>query len=377
MHIACTQENLLQGLSLVSHITAKQTNLPILGNVLLKTEGGGLKLFSTNLEMAISAQVRGVVESPGEFTVPAKLLQDYISLLPSGKVELILKDDVLEVRAHGSSTTMRGMPSSEFPLIPKLALEAGYQIKAEALKLAIAQTVFAVSASEARPELGGVACFFHNPDEEGKLVFAATDSYRLSERVLEIDGGSKVSQHCIVPSRAMQEMGRIISSYKDDVDMPETIEWSVTESQMVMTYGKVELISRLIEGSFPPYRQIMPSESKTKCIVAKSELQKAIKAASLFARQGVFDIHVEIDATKGMTVSSSDTGTGAHSSTLKADISGESVNKVILNYKYFSDGLSALSGDQVEFQCIDGMNPVTLSSKGTEGFKYIIMPIRS
>lgn len=377
MHIACTQENLLQGLSLVSHITAKQSNLPILGNVLLKTEGGGLKLFSTNLEMAISAQVRGVVEVPGEFTVPAKLLQDYVSLLPVGKVELIVKDDVLEIRSQESSTTMRGMPSSEFPLIPRLAIDGGYLIKADALKSAITQTAFAVSSSEARPELGGVACYFRNEGEESTVVFAATDSYRLAERSIALEGGSQERKQCIVPSRAIQEMGRIISSYKDDVDMPETIEWSVSDSQMVMTYGKVELISRLIEGNFPPYRQIMPSQSKTTCTVAKSELQKAIKAASLFSRQGVFDIHVEIDATTGMSISSSDTGTGAHRSTLKATVLGESVNKVVLNYKYFSDGLGAISGDQVVFKCIDGMNPVTLNPSTGDGFTYIIMPIRA
>ena len=375
MHFACTQENLLQGLSLVSHISGKNANLPILGNVLLKTDAGGLKLSTTNLEMAVSAQVRGRVEAQGEYTVPAKLLQDYISLLPAGKVELVLVGDVLEVRADGSSTTVKGMPSSEFPLIPKLTKEGGYHMKADVLRNAIGQVAFAVSGSESRPELSGVACYFHG-QKAGNLVMAATDSYRLSERVLALEAsGSKTEATCIVPARAMQEVARILSAYKDDVGMPEQVEWSITESQMVLTYGNVELISRLIESSFPDYRQIIPSQFRTTCIVSRSEIQKAIRAASLFSRQGLFDIHFEVVPGEGLRVSSSDTGTGAHKTTLKAEIEGEA-NKVTLNFRYISDGLSVMGTDQAVIRMIDAMNPVVVTPKDQEGFRYIVMPIR-
>lgn len=375
MHFACTQENLLQGLSLVSHISGKNANLPILGNVLLKTDSGGLKLCTTNLEMAVSAQVRGRVEAPGEFTVPAKLLQDYISLLPSGKVELVLTDDALEVRADGSSTSIKGMPSSEFPLIPKLAKEGGYHLKAEALRNAIGQVAFAVSGSESRPELSGVSCYFHT-QIKGSLVIAATDSYRLSERVLPLEGsGSQLDGKCIVPARAMQEAARILTAYKDDVGMPEQVEWSVTDSQMVMTYGNVELISRLIEASFPDYRQLIPENFKTTLILSRSEIQKAIRAASLFSRQGLFDIHFEVVPGEGLKVSSADTGTGAHKTMLKAEITGEA-NKVILNFRYISDGLSAMGTDKVVIKMIDAMNPIVVTPKDQEGFRYIVMPIR-
>jgi DNA polymerase-3 subunit beta len=315
MNFACTQENLLQGLSLVSHISGKNANLPILGNVLLKTENGGLKLSTTNLEMAVSAMVRGRVEQPGEYTVPAKLLQDYISLLPSGKVELVVTEQGLEVRADGSSTTVRGMPSSEFPLIPRLAKDNGFRLNAEALRLAIGQVAFAVSASESRPELSGVACFFHGFDQKDKLTMVATDSYRLAERVMDLEAGSAPAEaKCIVPARAMQEVGRILTSYKDDVGMPEAVEWCLTDSQMVVTYGNVELISRLIEASFPDYRQIIPTKFTSKVTVARGELAKAIRAASLFAKQGLFDIHFEV-SEGGLRVSSSSCWLSATGST--------------------------------------------------------------
>ncbi|MEK7473979.1 MAG: DNA polymerase III subunit beta [Patescibacteria group bacterium] len=375
MNFACTQENLLQGLSLVSHISGKNVNLPILGNVLMKTENGGLKLSTTNLEMAVSAMVRGRVEEQGEFTVPAKLLQDYVSLLPAGKVELVLNGDSLEVKADGSTTSVRGMPSSEFPLIPRLAKEGGYRFKADTLRSAIAQVAFAVSSSESRPELGGVACYFHGFDMPNKLIMAATDSYRLAERVSELEsGGSSTEAKCIVPAKAMQEVARILSAYKDDVGMPEAVEWSLTDSQMVVTYGNVELISRLIEGSFPDYRQIVPSAFQCTATVGRMELAKAIRAASLFSKQGLFDVHFEF-SDGALKVSSSDTGTGAHSTTLKVATEGDP-NKVTMNYRYISDGLAAIGTDKVVLRLIDGMNPVAVTPAESEEYRYIVMPIR-
>ncbi|MCK9361392.1 DNA polymerase III subunit beta [Patescibacteria group bacterium] len=374
MNFACTQENLLQGLSLVSHISGKNANLPILGNVLLKTENGGLKLSTTNLEMAVSAMVRGRVEQAGEFTVPAKLLQDYISLLPAGKVELVLNGDGLEVRADGSTTTVRGMPSSEFPLIPRLTKEGGYRLKAEELRGAIGQVAFAVSGSESRPELGGVACYF-NGEHSGKLVMAATDSYRLAERVTGLETGSSEAEvKCIVPAKAMQEIGRILTAYSDDMGLPEAVEWAMTDSQMVITYGNVELISRLIEASFPDYRQIIPTQFKTTGTITRTELAKAIRAASLFSRQGLFDVHFEF-SEGSLKVSSSDTGTGAHATSLKAVVDGDA-NKVTMNYRYISDGLAAIGKDKVTIRLIDGMNAVVVTPAEGEGYRYIVMPIR-
>ncbi len=376
MIFACTQENLLQGLSLVSHITGKNVNLPILGNVLMKTEGGNLKLSTTNLEMAVSALVRGRVEEEGEFTVPAKLLQDYISLLPDGKVELIVKDDTLEVRADGNVTSMKGMPASEFPLIPKLAKDGGYKMNASALREAIGQVVFAVSVSESRPELSGVACYFHGSAGKDRLVMAATDSYRLAERsVALLPGSSQAEAKCIVPARAMVEVERILSSYKDDVAMPEEVIWSITDSQFVLTYGKLELISRLIEGSFPDYRQIIPTQFRSKFTVQRGEVMKAIRAASLFARQGLYDVQLELESGL-LKVSSADTGKGAHTTTLKVVEGDPEPNRVTLNFKYISDGLAALTTDKVLVRMIDAMSPVVVTPAEGEGFQYIVMPIR-
>lgn len=381
MHIACTQENLLQGLSLVSHIAGKNPNLPILSHVLLKTDSGNLKLYTTNLEMAVSALVRGRVEQEGEFTVPAKLLQDYIALLPAGKIDLVLTDEGLEIRADGKSTKIKGMPASEFPLIPRLVKEGGYKMDVAAIRQAISQVGFAVSSAESRPELTGVVCAFRSESAPESVVLAATDSYRLSERVVSLVGGSDVrATKCILPARAIMEVGRVLSSYKDEVGMPELVEWSIADNQFVLTYGNVELISRLIEGSFPDYHQIIPRQFQASVIVSRSEFAKAIRAASLFSRQGLFDVHIALGDVGVMEVFSADTGTGAHKTTLAVESENWSAQKITMNFKYLSDGLNAMPSDRVRLQIVDAMNPLVMTpvedEKTRTGFLYIVMPIR-
>ncbi len=378
MKFACTQENLVQGLALVGHTAGKSPNLPILSHVLVKTEEGNLKLSTTNLEMSVSALVRGRIEQEGSFTVPAKLFQDYVGLLSPGKIELSVEGDTLEIKADGKTTKMKGLSAAEFPFIPKLVTGGGYTLKASTLREAISQVAFAASLSESRPELAGVACFFQGEvSGHDRCVFAATDSYRLSERVVALESGSgdQVSK-CIVPSRAMSEVGRLLGAYKDEVGVPETVGWQMAESQFVVSYGNVELVSRLIDGSFPDYRQIIPTQFKTTATVSRQEVGKAIRAASLFARQGLYDVHVEV-RQGSLVITSADSGTGTHTAEIPADVQGEA-NKVLLNYKYVMDGLNAMTGEKVVFQVIDAMNPVVLRpTEASVGmFQYIVMPIR-
>jgi len=366
MKFVCTQENLIQGLSIVSHITGKSINLPVLGNVLLKTEGGNVKLSATNLELAVSTLVRGKVEVEGEYTVPAKLFQDFISLLPQGKVELELNEDGLHVTAEGQETTIRGLPAQEFPLIPKLAKSEGITFSLMDLKRTIGQVAFAVSISESRPELSGVACWFGGSVGKGSVAFVATDSYRLAERVLAAMKGSMESK-IIVPSRTVLEVSRILSSYKDELGVPEEVEWVMTENQLVVTFGNTELVSRLIEGSFPDYQQIIPEQFGTTAILDRSEFQKAVKAASLFSRQGLYDVHLAVKPAEG---------TIEVFSALQVDLTGNETSLVV-NFKYLSDGLAAITTPKVKLLFNDSMSPMlVLPEGGDEKYRYLVMPIR-
>jgi len=376
MHIACTQENLLQGLNMVGHIAGNNVNLPVLGNVLLKTEAGSLRISSTNLEMSVNCTVRGKVEQEGEYSVPAKLLSSYVSLLPSGKVELVVTEEGLEVRSGEQETVMKGLPATEFPLLPKLTKGEGYTLKAVEFRRALGQVVFAVSPSQSRPELGGVYCFFGDPTQPGLAGFVATDSYRLAERMLPY-AGSSASVRAIVPAKALAEIGRILGAYKDELGMPEEAQLNFTDNQLVLTYGNVELISRLLEGSFPDYRAFIPQNFKSEIVLSRLELKKAVSAASLFSRQGIQDIHFSFNAADGTcTIKSADQGTGKTKTVLKGKITGED-NAVTLNYQYLNQGLDQMAADEVCIKQIDAMNPLLVVPEGSaEAYRYIVMPIR-
>jgi len=376
MKFACTQENLIQGLNMAGHVAGKNANLPVLGNILLKTEAGSLKLSATNLEMAVNCTVRGKVEVEGEYSVPAKLFMDYVSLLPAGKVELVLGEEGLEVKSGEQETVLKGIPANEFPLLPKLAKDHGYSLPSSDLKRALSQVVFAVSTSQSRPELTGVACFFNPEGTEHVATFVATDSYRLAERVLPCTGNGSAMRF-IVPARALVEAMRILGAYKDELGIPENVFLNFTENQLVVSFGNVELISRLIEGSFPDYKQIIPQQFKTEAVINRAELQKAVRAASLFSKQGLFDVHLSLDPEKSVcTVESADQGVGKTKTTIKGVVTG-SANSVTLNFRYLGEGLASMSGEQVRLRQIDSMNPLLIAPEGSsEAYRYIVMPIR-
>src|SRR3989339_1554678 len=181
MKLSCTRENLHQGLSITSHLTTKNTNLPILQNVLVKTEGGTIRFTTTNLEIAIHCTIRGKIEEPGEYTIPSKLFFDYISLLPNETIRIQADDQRVHIECGTHKTKINGLSSSEFPLVPHVEGGTSFQIPVESFKKALSQVLFAVATNESRPELTGVSFQFFNFEGEGRLTLASTDSYRLAE----------------------------------------------------------------------------------------------------------------------------------------------------------------------------------------------------
>jgi len=378
MKLTCTQENLARGLNIVSHITTKNVNLPILNNVLLKIEDKGLKLSTTNLEIAINCLVRGKLEGEGEFTVPSKLFSDYVNLLPQEAVDVDLVDEDLNVKCGNYKTKIKGLPASEFPLIPQVTKNKKYICPIADFKRALAQVVFAVSPNESKPEFSGVFMEFNREAVDNTLILAATDTYRLGESRVKLSKDSdKDNASAIIPSRTMAEVLRILSTFKDEVDSPEDIEIAFSESQVVFTYGNVELISRVIEGQYPDYTQIVPQNFKTSAEISKEELAKAIKTTSLFSKTGLFDVLLELDPAKGkIIVRSTDLQTGENNVELDSKQEGDE-NSITLNYRYLLEGLNALSGTSVKLKLIDAANPCYISNAGDEQeYYYIIMPIK-
>jgi DNA polymerase-3 subunit beta len=383
MKFSCTQENLRRGLLATGYVAGKNVNLPILNNVLLKIDGTSIQLISTNLEVAVRCAIRGKVDEGGEFTVPSKLFLEYVNLLPDDRIDLEVEETFLKISCRKNSTKIKGIPASEFPLIPSVEGQKTLYLSGSALKRALSQVNFAVSSIESRPELTG-ALFNINPEfSKGSLIIAATDSYRLSEKTVKLaSSGAKVStthtQALIVPGKTLHELARILSLFNPTELEAQPVEIAVGEGQIAFRLGEVELISRLVDGKYPDYRPIIPEKFTTEAIFQKSEMVQAVKGASLFARAGLQDVNFKLEQDGGLVVSSTEGQMGKNDSTIDAKISGP-VNGITLNYRYFLDGLAALETSKARLRVIDAMNPCILMADGEdEGEKltYIVMPIK-
>ncbi|MDO8669481.1 MAG: DNA polymerase III subunit beta [Candidatus Buchananbacteria bacterium] len=375
MKISCTQENLNQGLMVVSHIAYKNSNLPILSNILIKAEDKALTLSATNLEIGVTIQIRSKVEKEGEYSVDAKLFSDYVSYLPKERIDLELEDDNLKIICEKQKTKIKGQLSSEFPLIPKIEKNNPYIVSVKEFKQAISEVVFAVSNSEARPEISGVFIGLYSDN----IILTATDSYRLAEKKIKLtDNKNNNERKIIIPVKTLNEVSRILGIFKDNISLEniENIEIYILENQIMFSYNGIDLVSRLIEGQYPDYTQIIPSSYKTLVKTNNKNLIKVIKTSSLFTKNGINDIKIELNSnSKEITIISSSSQTGENISKIEADITGED-NNIVLNYRYLLDGLQNISSDNIILEISNNNSPCVIKPDGKDNYIYIIMPIK-
>jgi len=355
-------------LGIASHIASRNVTLPILNNVLIKASDGMIKLMATNLEMGISAVIRGKVESEGEFTIQARLIAEYINLLPRENVELSLEGDNLNIKCGNYKTFIKGMAAGDFPLIPEIEKNNEVIMDAGDFKKAISQVMFAVTLDEARPEISGIYFSF-----SGKtLTMVGTDSYRLAEKKVNLKNGATEDKNIIVPLKTVQEVYRILSD-----DVGNEISLFVNDNQILFRFnGEVELISRLIEGQYPDYQQILPENSKTQAKVNVNDFMRVIKSASLFCKPGINDVKLAISGDKkSVIVASLNSSVGENVVNVEAEITGED-NEAVFNFRYLLDGLNNLDTADVSLELISGNAPGVLKSAGDNSYLYVIMPIR-
>jgi len=373
MKFTCTKENLSYALDLVSGVAGKQVNLPILTNILISVEESNVRLVTTNLEIAVQANLRAKVESAGSFTVPAKTLTDFVHLLPEEQVEVELKENEVKITCGSSSTKIKGSSSDDYPVVPEVEEKHSYLLESDDFKNSLSQVVIATAKNEIRPELSGV--FFNLFDEKFKgLTMAATDSYRLAEKKMSVVQGED-EMKIIVPARTIFEMIRLIGLSKAKSGESQVRLW-ITENQIALRYDDFEMTSRLIEGKYPDYTQIIPENFKTTAKFPIDQMVNKIKAASLFTTTGVnavsFDLNVEQNT---IGISSTSTQTGEHVSEVEAEVIGEE-NSILLNHRYVLDGLSHMETEDVEFKVNSGDAPCMFLPKEKSEYLYIVMPIR-
>ncbi len=374
MKIFSLQENLKQGLALVSHVAGKNINLPILNNVLIKAEAGKIRLIATNLEIGIISTVRGKIETDGSFTVNSKIISDCITLLPNKKVGLEHKSGDLLIDCENYQAKAKGQSAEEFPLIPEVDKGVCFSAQADEVKKAISQVIFAAAASETRLELSGVLFSFSG----NNLIITATDSYRLAEKKIQIKSNSEEDKKIIVPAKTLQELLRVLSvNLGDEVEGGgKEIKFYTSDNQILFTYGSTELVSRLIEGQYPDYQQIIPTNSKTKISIDRQELIRAVKMASLFSRTGINDVNLDFPLGKNQVVVSAVSGqTGENITKLAARVVGDD-NSIVVNYRYLLEGLSNIENETIKIEVVDGNTPCVVKQEQAEEYLYIIMPIK-
>ena len=365
MKVICTQENLKNGLLTVARIISTSNTLPILNNILLKTENGLLKVSATNLEVAISTHIRCKVEEEGGITVFSKTITELVNNLPNKNIVLNTEAGEMHIETENYHTTVKTMPADEFPLIPEPEGFSKFTIPAQQLKEAINQVVFAASTNQTQQEISGIYM-----NVEGKTVtLTATDRYRLAERRIDLPNDSGVSQQVIIPHKTVLELSRIIATN-------EMVELLLSETQIACTLGSSQIISRLIDGQYPPYREIIPQSFTTTIHTQKQALMNALKAGGIFS-QGTNSIRLEYNTEKQLlTITSESQDLGKSVVDIPSEIEGGS-GELILNHKYVIDCLTTIDSANVVIKIIDENAPSLILAEGKSDYLYLVMPIKS
>lgn len=372
MKISILQENLSKGLNTISRFITTKAQLPILSNVLLKTDQGRLKLSATNLETGINFWLGAKIEKEGEVCLPAKVLTEYVSSLPLQKVDLELKENLLKVNCEGYQASFLTSPTVEFPVIPSLEKKPEAVFNMKDLSSAISQVTFAATQDEGRPVLTGV--LFRIKKES--LFLAATDGYRLS--VKEIKGLKdmakllKENEELLIPARALIEVGKILNEGEEKNELGLTI--TPKSNQVIFSTPEVEIISRLIEGKFPDFEKIIPTKGKTSLTIEGESLLGAVRTASIFAREAANIIKLEVKGEK-LIISSRSPQLGENKIELEVKVEGEG-GSIAFNSRYLMDFLNSVKANLISFQMNDDLSPGVFSPVEDKSFLHIIMPIR-
>ncbi len=373
MKVSCLQENLTKGLSIVSRAVATRSTLPVLSNILLSTDESRLKLSATNLEIGINCWIGAKVEQEGATTVPARLLAEFVNSLPADRVnlELINRTQTLNLKCGRFEANIKGIDAQEFPLILVPDEDSRVNIPPDQLRLMIDQVAFAAATDETRPVLTGVLAEL----TANKLTLAAADGYRLSVRSIALENGPEQPMSVVIPARALQELRRI----SGEEEQPVQMLIAPNRNQVFFQLNDVDLVSQLVEGVFPDYRQIIPTTSNTKTTVNTVDFQKAVRMAFIFARDAsnVVRLQVVPNGSGGpgrLIVSATSSEHGDNVSELDVTVQGGPI-EIAFNARYLLDVLSVIDTAQVTLETRDPASPGVLRLVGNNDFVHIIMPM--
>jgi DNA polymerase-3 subunit beta len=369
--LSVMQENLARGLSIVSRAVSSRSTLPVLANVLLKTEDAGLKLTATNLEIGITAWVPGKVETDGALTVPARLFADIVGGLPAGeRVDLETeRETTLRVRAGSYRTHLRGIEADEFPVIPNAAERPTTQVSQRALRRALAEVTFAAASDEARPILTGVLTRLAGET----LTLAAADNYRIAVKTLSLLSSVEESS-VVVPARSYVELTRILA----DTDDPADIILAPAKSQVIFRVDSTEVVSRLIDGQFPNYQSVLPTSHSTRALVDRDELLKAVRLSALIAQSAANVVRLGFGAEEspGNLSVAAAADIGDAEGQVPVELEGDPVT-IAFNARYMVEALQNMAAERLAIELSGPLSPGVLKPVDDPAYVHVIMPVRT
>ena len=376
MQLSCLQENLSRGLSIVQRAVATRTTLPITQNVMMSTDNSRLKLSATNLEIAISTWVGAQVEEEGALTVPARLLTEFVNSLPAARIDVTSTAQPLSLGLSCArfEANINGQDAEDFPPIPTVDEGSVGRIDASVMRDAINRVAFAAATDDSRPVLTGIKVEMSGDS----FTFAAADGFRLAVYDGKLSAPIDEDISFTVPARALQEVGRLISAQSDPVEFTVTPQ----KSQALFRLENVELVSQLVQGTFPNYRQLIPEGYDTRVVVAHESFTQATRAASTFARDGSGIVRLNVTAGENgaegkLAVSSRAEELGENVGEIDATVEGDD-SKIAFNSRFLSDVLDVLGDDEVALETTTPSSPgVIRPASESEGYTYthVVMPM--
>lgn len=373
MKVSVLQENLAHGLSIVSRAVSPRSTLPVLSNVLVATDEGRLRLSATNLELGITCWIGAKIQEEGSTTVPARTFTDLVGTLSDKQVDMALntRTQTLNVRCGASNTDLKCIDSQEFPPMPVADVSQGLQMNVADLKEMIQQVVFAASSDEARPILTGVLISING----NKITLAAADGFRLSVRKAELSSAASRPIKAVIPARALSELARIAG----DGNQTLTMNLPPGRGQVIFRMSDAELVSQLIEGTFPDYEQIIPRRCDTRAVLSTSTFLKACKQAEIFAREGSHIARISI--TPGgelkpgtVEISGQSEETGFNQNVVDASIEGPAL-LIAFNVRFLREVLDVVRSPNVALETTSETSPGVIRPVGEDDYLHVIMPM--
>jgi DNA polymerase-3 subunit beta len=362
LRITASKDELVQALGVVSRAVSTRTSVQILSGILLELQGGELRLAATDMELSLRANVQAQIEGDGAIVLPGKTLADIARLLPSDEVAIEHKpsEAVVHITSGSASYTLHMYNPEDFPRLPELDAVETFSVDRESLLETIHRVARAASRDESRPVLTGILVSFTG----GKIVMAATDSFRLAVKETEL-GGDAPELEAIVPSRALQELARIANA-------GDTVEVGVHENQVLFSTEGAWLTTRRIDGQFPNYRQLLPEQFEHELTIPRVELLEVVRRASVMIQRAT---PLQLRFAEGeLTVIARTHEVGESQESMPIGFTGETL-EIGFNADFLRDGLESMDGDDVRFKLISPLRPAVIQGEGDD-FTYLVMPIR-